>query len=38
LNVVLHDQLPDDKPERRVISGIPEETIRGVNSTINIEE
>src|SRR5580698_4153036 len=26
LNVVLHDQLPDDKPESPVISSIPEET------------
>jgi CRP/FNR family cyclic AMP-dependent transcriptional regulator len=38
LNVILHDQLPDDKPESPVISGIPEETIRGVNSTSNFEE
>jgi CRP-like cAMP-binding protein len=38
LNVVLHDQLPDDKSETPAISGIPEEKIRGVNSTSNFEE
>jgi CRP/FNR family cyclic AMP-dependent transcriptional regulator len=38
LNVVLHDQLPDDKPESPVISGIQEEQIGEVNPTSNFEE
>jgi len=38
LNVVLHDQLPDDKPESPVISGIQDEQIGEVNPTSNFEE